>query len=49
VGRKVEVDDGTLGLVASKDLNPQKARVLLWLALLKPRSLAEIQRLFIGY
>jgi L-asparaginase len=37
VGRNVEVDDDRLGLVASDDLNPQKARVLLRLALLKPR------------
>ena len=49
VGRKVEVDDDALSLVASDDLNPQKARVLLRLALLKPRSLAEIQRLFVEY
>ena len=48
VGRNVEVDDDKLGLVASDDLNPQKARVLLRLALLKPRPLAEIQRLFLG-
>ena len=41
VGRNVEVDDDKLGLVASDDLNPQKSRVLLRLALLKPRSLAE--------
>jgi L-asparaginase len=49
VGRKVEVDDDALGLVASDDLNPQKARVLLRLALLKGRSLADIQRLFAEY
>lgn len=49
VGRNVEVDDDKLGLVASDDLNPQKARVLLRLALLKPRSLAEMQRLFNEY
>jgi L-asparaginase/Glu-tRNA(Gln) amidotransferase subunit D len=35
--------------VASGDLNPQKARVLLRLALLKPRSLADVQRLFNEY
>src|SRR5512136_792503 len=46
VGRNVEVDDDKLGLIASDDLNPQKARVLLRLALLKPRGLAEVQRLF---
>jgi L-asparaginase len=45
----VEVDDDKLTLVASDDLNPQKARVLLRLALLKPRSLGEVQRLFQEY
>jgi L-asparaginase len=49
VGRNVEVDDDKLALVASDDLNPQKARVLLRLALLKPRSLGEIQKLFQEY
>jgi L-asparaginase len=49
VGRNVEVDDDKLGLVASDALNPQKARVLLRLALLKPRSLTDIQRLFREY
>jgi L-asparaginase len=49
VGRKVEVDDDLLGLIASDDLNPQKSRVLLRLALLKKRSLADIQRLFAEY
>jgi L-asparaginase len=49
VGRNVEVDDDKLGLVASLDLNPQKARVLLRLALLKTRTNAELQRLFEEY
>ena len=49
VGRNVEVNDDKLGLVASDELNPQKARVLLRLALLKQRSLADIQRLFREY
>jgi L-asparaginase len=49
VGRNVEIDDDKLGLIASDDLNPQKARVLLRLALLKPRSLAEMQRIFVEY
>jgi L-asparaginase len=49
VGRNVEVDDDGLGLIASDDLNPQKARVLLRLALLKTRSLADIQRIFNEY
>lgn len=49
VGRNVEVKDDELGLVASDDLNPAKARVLLRLALLKQRSLADVQRLFNEY
>jgi L-asparaginase len=49
VGRNVEVNDDKLGLVASDELNPQKARVLLRLILLKQRSLADIQRLFSEY
>jgi L-asparaginase len=49
VGRNVEVNDDKLGLVASDELNPQKARVLLRLALLKQRSLSDIQRLFREY
>jgi L-asparaginase len=46
VGRNVEVNDDELGFVASNELNPQKARILLMLALLKQRSTAEIQQLF---
>jgi L-asparaginase len=49
VGRNVEVDDDKLGLIASDDLNPQKSRVLLRLALLKQRSLTDMQRLFQEY
>jgi L-asparaginase len=49
VGRNVEVNDDQLGFVASDELNPQKARILLSLALLKPRSNAEIQKLFMTY
>jgi L-asparaginase len=49
VGRNVEVDDDKLGLIASKDLNPQKARVLLRLALLQKRPPADLQRLFDEY
>jgi len=49
VGRNVEVDDDKAGFVASMDLNPQKARVLLRLALLKQRSNADLQRLFVEY
>ena len=49
VGRSVEVDDDKLGLIASEDLSPQKARVLLRLALLKQRPLGDIQRIFEEY
>ena len=49
VGRNVEVNDDELGLIASYDLNPQKARILLSLALLKQRPLADIQKLFVDY
>ena len=49
VGRNVEVDDDKLGLVASEELNPQKARVLLRLALLRQRNLADMQRIFEEY
>ncbi len=49
VGRNVEVQDDKLGLVASLDLNPQKSRVLLRLALLKQRTNADLQRLFSEY
>jgi L-asparaginase len=49
VGRNVEVDDDKLGLVASLGLNPQKARVLLRLALTKTRDTREIQRYFDEY
>lgn len=49
VGRNVEVDDDKLGLIASADLNPQKSRILLSVALLKQRSLKEIQDLYYAY
>jgi len=49
VGRNVEVNDDEMNFVASDELNPQKARILLMLALLKPRTTAEIQTLFYTY
>ncbi len=49
VGRNVEVNDDEMSFVASDELNPQKSRILLILALLKPRSTAEIQQLFQTY
>ncbi len=49
VGRNVEVNDDELGFIASDELNPQKARILLSLALLKQRSNSELQKLFMTY
>lgn len=49
VSRNVELDDDKLGFVASLDKNPQKARVLLRLALLQPRSVKDVQRIFDEY
>lgn len=46
---KGEVVDTEYGSVSSDELNPQKARVLLMLALLKTRSREEMQKLFIEY
>jgi len=45
----VEVNDDEMNFVASDELNSQKSRILLMLALLKPRSTAEIQNLFYSY
>lgn len=49
VGRNVEVDDDKLGFIASDELNPQKSRILLTLALLKQRPAADIQKLYSTY
>ncbi len=44
-----EVNDEEYGTVASDELNPQKARILLMMALLKERSRENLQELFIRY
>ncbi|MGD9973577.1 MAG: type II asparaginase [Desulfatirhabdiaceae bacterium] len=49
VGRNIEVDDDRLGFIASDELNPAKARILLMLALMKKRSLKEVQALYYAY
>jgi len=49
VGRNVEVNDDELGFIASDELNPQKARVLLALALLKQSTAAQAQTMFQTY
>ncbi len=49
VGRNVELNDDDLGFVASYELNPQKARILLSLALLEQRTPQAIQTMFGEY
>jgi L-asparaginase len=49
VGRNVELNDDELGFIASDELNPQKARILLTLALLTKRTPAQVQQLFYAY
>ena len=49
VGRNVELNDDQLGFIASDELNPQKARILLTLALLEKRTPQQIQTLFTTY
>jgi len=49
VKRNVEVNDDELGFVAARELNPQKARVLLQLALTKTSDVTDIQRMFDEY
>ncbi|MFL5473180.1 MAG: type II asparaginase, partial [Gemmatimonadales bacterium] len=49
VGRNVEVNDDSIGTIASLGLNPQKSRVLLRLALLKTKDPKTIQRYFDEY
>ncbi len=44
-----EVDDKALGFVVSDDLNPQKARILLMLALTQNKNSVDIQDLFFKY
>jgi len=47
VNRNVEVDDDRYGFVASMDLNPQKARILLQLLLANAKNISEdIQPIF---
>ena len=47
--RNAEVNDDENKTIASDELNAQKSRVLLMLALQKDRSLEEIQKLFYTY
>ncbi len=47
--RNAEINDDENKTIASDELNAQKSRVLLMLALLKDRSLEDIQKLFYNY
>jgi len=49
VVRNVEVDDDKLGFIASMELNPQKARILLMLGLMKTSEPAKLQHMFMEY
>ena len=49
VSRNGEADDDKYGFVAGDNLNPQKARILLMLALTKTHDVKDIQRMFWEY
>lgn len=49
IARNGEADDDKYGFVASDNLNPQKSRILLMLALTKTTDVKEIQRIFWEY
>jgi L-asparaginase len=44
-----EIDDDKLGTIVSDDLTPQKARVLLMLALTKTKDKKQLQQMFFTY
>jgi L-asparaginase len=47
--REVEVDDGEMGFIASEELTPQKARILLMLGLTKTNDTKKLQNYFYEY
>jgi L-asparaginase len=49
VARNMELNDDQMGFVASMELNPQKARVLLMMGLTKTSDPAAIQKMFNTY
>lgn len=49
VVRNVEVDDDKLGFIASMELSPQKARILLMLGLMKTQDPKKLQEYFLQY
>jgi len=49
VDRNVEVNDDKLGFIAGRELNPQKARVLLMVGLTKTKDTKKLQEYFAQY
>ena len=49
VTRNVEINDDKLGFIASMELSPQKARILLMLALMNTKDPAKLQQAFMQY
>ena len=49
VARNVEVDDDSLGFIASMELSPQKARILLMLGLMQTNDTKQLQQYFTEY
>ena len=49
VARNIEVNDDKVGSVASMELSPQKARVLLMLGLMKTKDPKKLQEMFYTY
>jgi L-asparaginase len=49
IRRNIEINDDSIGTVASKELNPSKARVLLKLALTQTSDAKRIQQFFDSY
>ncbi len=47
--RNVEVNDDKLGFITAMELNPQKARILLMLGLMKTNDPKKLQELFMKY
>jgi L-asparaginase len=49
VERNIEIDDDARGFIASDELNPQKARVLLMLGLTRTHDVRALQEMFFTY
>jgi L-asparaginase len=49
VMRNVEINDDKMGFIASMELSPQKARILLMLALMNTNDAAKLQQAFMQY